>query len=312
MGYPVWALDRVRDTIADWPAADVSVLLAAHQQFLGLVMAQVAEIAQQRIARARDEENERRSEGDDTSLMQASPAEGGISTYGLELQFLTDEFAAMTADVARVRSSLLRGLLAKRYGCSAGRLAMRPRAMALEAAVVAYDDENSAVESECPEQAEDRNWCAKWWKRLLGPIVEEERQLRAARERAVAASVPETVEESGEDEPTQLLGAVEEKCGDLKLEEELDVLLQDELEIQRVREEEAMQQSRYEAMLNRQLLEYEQERERERHDDEARWEELQAQYAQEWDDWVMWRSLRGAQPGRERPICRFRESFGGA
>ena len=52
LGYPGWALDRVRDTIAEWPAEDVSILLAAHQQFLSLVMAQVAEIAQQRIAEA--------------------------------------------------------------------------------------------------------------------------------------------------------------------------------------------------------------------------------------------------------------------
>ena len=155
LGYPSWALDRVRDTIEDWPAEDVSVLLAAHQQFLSLVMAQVAEIAQRRISRAREESRNRRPDGDATSLMQASrtvqAAEAEISTYGLELQFLTDEFSAMDENRARVRSSLIRGLLAKRYGCASGRLAMGARAMALEAAVVAFDDENSAVESEVPE-----------------------------------------------------------------------------------------------------------------------------------------------------------------
>ena len=36
------------------------------------------------------------------------------------------------------------------------------RAMALEAAVVAFDDSNSAVESEVPECADDRAWGEKW------------------------------------------------------------------------------------------------------------------------------------------------------
>ena len=45
--------------------------------------------------------------------LKAKVAEGGISTFGLELQFLTDELSAMTEERARVRSALLRGLLSR-------------------------------------------------------------------------------------------------------------------------------------------------------------------------------------------------------
>ena len=75
-------------------------------------MVQVEEMAQQRIARAREEGSGGRAERDESSLMQASmttkPAEAGISTYGLELQFLTNKFSALDVATARVRSSLLR------------------------------------------------------------------------------------------------------------------------------------------------------------------------------------------------------------
>ena len=196
----------------------------------------------------------------------------------------------------------MRGLLAKRYGCAAGRLAMGARAMALEAAVVAYDDENSAVESECPERVEDRQWCEKWWRRLLCPIMEEERQLRAVKEQVMTACIPETVEESGDEEPTQPMGPVVVKPANLGPDDGLDALRQDELEMKQLREEEAVRQQRQEAMLERQLVEYEEEREREKQEDEARYEELQAQYAQEWDDWVMWRSLHATNPARDRPV----------
>ena len=96
----------------------MSALLAAHQQFVGLIMAQIAEIIQRRINRVnRDEQQE---DGDHTNLMQASrfvkPADGGLSTYGLELQFLTDELSQLPVEKARVRSALFRGVLAKRYG----------------------------------------------------------------------------------------------------------------------------------------------------------------------------------------------------
>ena len=36
-------------------------------------------------------------------------------------------------------------------------------------------------------------------------------------------------------------------------------------------------------------------------EDEVRYEALQAQYAQEWDDWVLWRSMHSTSPARERP-----------
>ena len=191
LGYSSWALDRVRDTIEEWPAEDVSILLAAHQQFLSLVMAQVAEIAQRRITRAR-EEGARRPEGDETNLMQASRvvpvADAGISSFGLELRFLTDEFSVMDVDRARVRSSLLRGLLARRYGCTTGRLAMGMRAMASEAAVVAFDDSSSELDNDVPENEADRVWCEKWWRRLLTPIMEEEKQLRATKAKVLAGN----------------------------------------------------------------------------------------------------------------------------
>ena len=251
LGYPEWALDRVRDTIENWPAEDVSILLAAHQQFMGLVMAQVAEIAQRRIARAR-EENARPSERDDTSLMQASrvvraPATG-ISTFGLELQFMTDELAAMDVEKARVRSSMLRGLLARRYGCASGRQAMGTRAMALEAAAVAFDDGDSAVESKVPEAVEDRQWGQRWWKRLLGPMVEEERQLREKRAQSSTLADAETVEES--------LESVDEGKGKEDARPDIDARVKRQVEEEDAREKEAWEKERQ----AKELLEYERDR----------------------------------------------------
>ena len=281
LGYPSWALDRVRDTIEEWPAEDVSTLLAAHQQFLSLVMAQVAEIAQRRIARAREEANSRRTDNDDSSLMQASrmvaTADDGISTYGLELQFLTDEFSAMGVDQARVRSSLLRGLLAKRYGCASGRLAMGMRAMALEAAVVAFDDASSAVESEMPESVSDRVWCE------LPTIMEEEKQLREIREKVQANPVPETVVETPEAENSGETVANQVSS--------VDQLVEDELEIRRQLEAEQEMLAWEKARLEKDILDYENDRDLQEQEDIARHEELQAMYAQDWDDWALWSSM---------------------
>ena len=298
LGYPEWALDRVRDTIEEWPAEDVSILLAARQQFMGLVMAQVAEIAQRRTARAR-EENANPPERDETSLMQASqyvrPPETGISTFGLELQFMTDELSAMEVERARVRSSMLRGLLARRYGCASGRQAMGTRAMALEAAAVAFDDGDSAVESEVPESAEDRQWGQRWWKRLLGPIVEEERQLREKKVQLNTLAAAETVEES--------LDSVDKDKGKEDDRPEIDVRVQEELEMKRqIEEDDARERQAWEKERQaRELLEYERDRAEQEKEDEARYEALQAQYAQEWDDWVLWRSMHSTSPTRARP-----------
>ena len=300
LGYPEWALDRVRDTIEDWNAEDVSTLLAAHQQFLGLVMAQVAEIAQRRIARARQENRAPRPDQDDSSLMQASQVvksvEGGISTYGLELQFLTDEFAGMEVERARVRSSLLRGLLAKRYGCASGRLSMGTRAMALEAAAVAFDDGSSEMESEVPETVEDRLWGDKWWRRLIGPIMEEERQLRVKKEALTQQAATETVVESLESSGGE--------PGPDRLQEEIDNMVEEELEVKRQMEmdEEKDRLAWEKERQDMELMEYERDRALQESEDEARYEALQAQYAQEWDDWVIWRSMHSVSPQRERPV----------
>ena len=287
LGYPEWALDRVRDTIEDWSAEDASTLLAAHQQFLGLVMAQVAEIAQRRIARARQENRRPGLDRDDTSLMQTSQVvksvEGGISTYGLELQFLTDEFAGMDAARARIRSSLLRTLLARRYGCASGRLSMGTRAMALEAAVVAYDDE-------------DRRWGERWWKRLIGPIMEEERQLRVRREALTQLGVSDAVVES--------LDSSEGVLEPVRVPDDIDNMVEEELAVRRQiamdedKDRLAWEKERHEV----ELQEYERDRAIQESEDEARYELLQAQYAQEWDDWVVWRSMHSVSPPRERPV----------
>ena len=123
--------------------------------------------------------------------------------------------------------------------------------------------------------------------------MEEERQLRAVRKRVLAAAIPETVVESGEEAGSQQ--------GSNDPGKSIDVMIQDELEIKRQREEEDARQLREKEMMEGQILEYEQEKEREQQEDEARYEELQAQYVQEWDDWVMWRSLHATSPSRTRP-----------
>ena len=122
--------------------------------------------------------------------------------------------------------------------------------------------------------------------------MEEERQLRVVRDRVKEATLPETVQE------TQVEEQLPQEAG----RQSVDNMVQDELEVRRHLEQEHAAQARDSAVLARQIEEYEQEKAREEQEDLARYEELQAQYAQEWDDWVVWSSMNAPGPPRERPL----------
>ena len=179
LGYPQYDVrDRVANTSIEWTGPEITTMLVAHQQLQSLESAQIAEILQARIEELRGQENrDAEEEGDDNSMMQSSArvhySDDGISTYGLELQFLTGELAALPKVRAQVRAEVLRGLLSKRYGRHAGRGCMGQRAASLEAALVAYGDQDG--EDDGTETKEDKEWCHKWWTRLLRPIVEKEK-----------------------------------------------------------------------------------------------------------------------------------------
>ena len=176
LGYPQYVRDRVANTSGEWTGPEVTTMLVAHQQLQSLESAQIAEILQARIEELRGEEGGE-DEGEDESAMMQSSAkvhhrDEGISTYGLDLQFLTDELGALPKVRAQVRAELRRGLLSKRYGNHAGRCSMGQRAAALEAAVSAYGADTGELDG--VENQEDKEWGQRWWLRLLKAIVSEE------------------------------------------------------------------------------------------------------------------------------------------
>ena len=90
-------------------------MLVAHQQLQSLESAQVEELVQARIEELRTEEaKEGEEDTEGSALMQASArvhhGSEVISTFGLDLQLLTDEFGAMPRIRAQVRAEMLRGL----------------------------------------------------------------------------------------------------------------------------------------------------------------------------------------------------------
>ena len=155
-------------------------------------------------------------------------------------------------------------------------MAMGMRAMSLEAAVVAFDDAPTEVESEDLEKPADKIWCEKWWKRLLGPIMEEERQLRVIKAKVTEQVEPETVAESSAD-GSQVVA--EDK---VQVEEDdIDKGVQEELEIRRQLEVEQTQREWDQTRMAMQIAEYDRDRELQEKEDEVRYEALQASYAQE-------------------------------
>ena len=101
LGYPQYVRDRVRDAAVNWTGPEVTTMLVAHQQLQSLERVQIAEILQTRIYELRREHEPEQAEehGEETSMMRASMttlgSTDGISTYGLELQFLTDELSGL-------------------------------------------------------------------------------------------------------------------------------------------------------------------------------------------------------------------------
>ena len=82
--------------------------------------------------------------------------------------------------------------------------------------------------------------------------MEEERQLRAVREKVKEATLPEIVEETqAEEQLPQEVGREDQG---------IDAMVRDELEVTRQLEQEHAAQAREDAMIARQIQEYEQEK----------------------------------------------------
>ena len=268
-------------------------MLVAHQQLQSLESAQIAEILQARIEELRGGEEEAESGDEETALMQASAkvhhGDEGISTYGLDLQFLTDELSVLPKVRAQVRAELLRGLLSKRYGNHAGRCSMGARAEALEAAVVAYGDDTGELEG--VENQEDKDWCQKWWLQLLKAIVAEE----TARGKPTAAK-PDTATVIESQETVLSSSPVMPQVS------ELDAMVEDEVQLKR---ELQQQQEKFEQdKWDHELALYEEDLRNQQDHDNENWEimkEMEAgRVAQGWDDWVVWDAMHGGPPSPKR------------
>ena len=154
-GLPQYQVDNLVATMEDLDATDVATLLSAYGHVQGLCQAQVATAANARLQRLREESAARTSaaveapdheeeeeEAEWTSMMQAATAfhtvQGGLSTFAINLQSMTDQFSEMSRPRQVVRSGLLRGKLAARYGTGAGRKSMGSRAESVEALMGAF------------------------------------------------------------------------------------------------------------------------------------------------------------------------------
>ena len=119
--------------------------------------------------------------------------------------------------------------------------------------------------------------------------MEGERQLRKVKAKLAERTEPETVVESGEDGSQMVVAASRA---------DVDRGVQDELDIRRQLED---LQAWEKAKLASEIADYERDCEMQEQEDEARYAALQAQYAPEWDDWVLWKSMHSSSPPRTSP-----------
>ena len=65
-------------------------------------------------------------------------------------------------------------------------------------AFVAFGDQGQGLEG--VENPDDRQWCQKWWQRLLKPIVAEEAQVQAEKQRVpnLEATVVDSQDSTGQ------------------------------------------------------------------------------------------------------------------
>ena len=168
---------------------------------------------------------------------------------------------------------------------------MGQRAAALEAAVVAYGDQDGEMEG--IENKEDKEWCHTWWLRLLKPIVAEE--ALEAKAKSPTKDEVATIIESQESEPGHVTREIEDAA-------EIDKMVAEEhqlrREVQRQQEEFDKQRWGHELALHEEDLQNQQDH------DNSNWEimkEMEAsRVAQEWDDWVIWDAMRNGPPSPKR------------
>ena len=190
-GLPQYQVDNLVATMEDLDATDVATLLSAYGHVQGLCQAQVATAANARLRRIREQQaapepgaeevpefqEEDEEENEWSSMMQAAPAlhtvQGGLSTFAIHLQSMTDQFSEMTRPRQIVRSNLLRGRLASRYGTGAGRKSMGGRAENVEALMGAFaETQDDTVFFQ--ETAADVQWINSWWPIMEAAMREEE------------------------------------------------------------------------------------------------------------------------------------------
>ena len=105
--------------------------------------------------------------------------QGGLSTFAIDLQAMTDQFSEMPRPRQVIRLDMLRGKLAGRYGTGAGRQSMGNRAESVEALMGAFSECQEGGEL-FQETAEDVEWIDRWWKIMESAMREEESLLSRA------------------------------------------------------------------------------------------------------------------------------------
>ena len=110
-------------------------------------------------------------------MMQRASAlhtvQGGLSTFAINLQLMTDQFSEVARPRQIMRSGLLRGRLAGRYGTGAGRSSMGSCAESVEALMGAFAESHDE-EGFVQETAADVEWINKWWPTMAAAMREEE------------------------------------------------------------------------------------------------------------------------------------------
>ena len=142
-GLPQYHVDNLAATLEDLDASDLTTLLSAYGRVQGICQAQVATAANARLQRLKKQSaalstrravdgapggQDEEEEDEWTSMVQTATAlhtvQGGLSTFAIHLQTMTDQFSEMARPRQVIRSALLRGRLAGRYGTGTGRRSM--------------------------------------------------------------------------------------------------------------------------------------------------------------------------------------------
>ena len=179
LGYPVYVLDRLRDTTMDYTAQELAVLLSAHSQMIALQSAEVSQVIQSQLQRLNSHDGAEPEEEmeDGNALVQTSSTvatKDDISSFGHYIDRMSAGLSAMPVPRQRASAEILRGFLTRRYGRGVGRASMEERARTVEALVAAYGICEDDPVSDLTEKDEDRKFANKWWAHLVDSIMADD------------------------------------------------------------------------------------------------------------------------------------------